>query len=644
MEWGTKYRLSITGCVHFGLAAQVDIQQDGYAGAVTDLIGTGADPFLLTHDTAGDDVYNPINGSYLVMNIIEETDFQFAELYTTNARAWKVVLTVDSVTKFVGYILPDIFQLQYKQVPNVISITASDQLGYLRGIEYTAMTQYAVRTPQQMLELILARTDLDLNLREAINVYENRMDSTSADSPIDQCYIDQENYIENEETGEMKSCYDVLLDLLRKYSAIIRQVNGEWRIWRPSEASASYNRRLWTWNSTTKTFSYTSTASFNPVKSTTSSVGSPLIRVMPNGNLSILQPWKQYTINERYGLRENFVRNNEFDNWISDTIPRYWSISSGVASSVSRSGEKCVISAQTVFSVADLIFQSFDNITENSDQRLRLRLRLSSYVPTGLTMTFRVAVYVRDTTYTTIYRYWDFDTNTWSASASYLELSFTTAPYQTIEVEADSDDLNILGIAVDQLTIAIYQPVCSNVNAKIIVDYAELQLIKVTDEYEDDKSTLVTINDDNNYNSGAIELLTIDVPQAITAHNPKYLYKGGIYLDTDMLTPTQLWSDPDATGSKSLVQLIQEKLGYQYQDTTEMIGCDILTSQIDGDSTIREINNSNKQYMVNRDTWNIKHGVHSVEMTELKSQADFGFLLKEDGDYLLQEDGYKFII
>ena len=615
MAYDTKYQVAWYD--RYNQEVYVYFKKRNYSGDITTLKASDATPPQVRYETNGDLIYWPIKGSYIQVRVIEESFGLLREIYTESAREWKVEMTVAGSTKWKGYVASE-YSSAYEDINHVIEIIATDQLGYLKYIPFQDSPEFTLRSPLQMLQYILGATNLDLNMREGVNLYETRMDMTVADSPLDQCYLDQENYIEDEDTSEMKTCYDVLYDLLLKFTAVIRQVNGEWHIWRPSEAVAgNYTRRLWTWNASTELFTYTSNENHDPeVATTAANVSfSSIVRIANGARLALTKPWKNYTLSQILGLRENFLQNHNFSEWLDDNTPKNWTKGGGITTT--RSQSRCIVKAQAAININDYIIQIRVVPTENADQKLRLKIKFSTFVPAATTLTVRFYVALASS------YHWDFNTNTWDNTApyKYLEITCTTSPTETVEREIFSDDIDI-GIGVPTtLFVKMTQPVCSNVNAYVALEAIECQLIKVSGEYENEETELVTVNDDNLYKSSDIEFLTGDLPDALLAHNPALLLKGGMYLDTGRVNATVNWEDVGLGSSglsdRPLLEWLKQKIGQQYDEPKQFLTARIVSNLIKPDSIIKEVNDGNKLYFIHRATQDLREGIWDCELIEM---------------------------
>jgi hypothetical protein len=634
MSYGTKYQLSYTD--NSSQAVIIDLKKDGYSGAVTALIGAG-EPLVINHDNSSDFLFEPILGTWVSLRIIVKTVFGYGDLFTTDAREWQMIVSIAGATYFTGYIMPFLFNHDYKSEPYVLEIVASDQLGLLRKISYPDFIGGESKMPLEIIHAVLSFTGLSLDMKEGINVYEDSMTTGAAYSPLNQCYIPLESY--EDEEGNPWDCYSVLKDILLRYGAVIRQVKNQWHIWRPSESTATYNRRYWVNRPEGGGyFYYTSTEAHDPTVVTTASGVSraTLVRTLTNGTLSMMEAWRDYTLVQKYNLRKSFLYNSGFMDWIDANNPYYWNKTANAEICRMKKGV-CYFADWPTF--GEYIYQTIDNIEDTSGQVIRFRLKFQSFVPDDESAV--LSVQIRVTHETTIY-YWDFTNNTWIAHPMITNLDVSCAEgVWEHDFELVSDDL--AGIT-GELEIRIYALVnILSSNSWIYVNNCELQILKKvgtgTIEYDEDLTELVPINADNSLEGEEVSVLTDELPDVA---NISHIWGAGIFRDSALLTKTTHWHDSGSTEELTLIELLKSLIAKQYGASAEMISVNIMTKLLSGDDTIQLAQHSNKKYFPRRIEWSQKAGIMKYEMIEIICVT--GFLLQETGDYILQETGDKIII
>jgi len=614
----TLYNLTWTSL--FEESCEVRIKQEGYGGAAT-RIKCSSSPIEIKCDTPSDYLLDPINGTSLTIRLIAETTFQFAELFVSDSRKFWVEYLVDSSVKFKGYILPQLHQHAYSSAPYEVKVVAADQLGLLRSItwdkNYDTTSTYGYHTPTflEALEWIFEKTDLDLSMREGINVYEQDHDSAASDSPLDQTYFHGIAY-------EGKTYYDVLADILRKFSAVLRQRNGVWFIFRPIEATAAFTTRLWSWSAVNTAFTYSSNTSTNLIVLTTAASASraDLVRV-GSGMFSARHAWRKYSLTSVYGVVENRILNGLFTDWTGD-VPDRWSISPGI--STDKAGNKLRVYGTSPRDQIRTVSQVITTMVEYWE----VRFKYNVYVPSGEEM--QVNFFMGASTFQKT-----FDN---SAGDNYEE---------SVEFTAIVDSKVLPGppIAYTILSVYIERPFCGG--GYIDIDEITAAPMKegssATDrvKFVEPEPEVVEINPNNLFDHGNIELITGDWGASFEGFRDTY--RGALFKGFDLqfsylpLDATKLWTSPELS-NMSLVDLLKNVISTLFSDPQEMITVSIYTQNLDPCTVIQEINNSNKLYLIKQATWYPKLGKWNVEAYNIGTGVAPALLAETEVE-LLAEDG-----
>ena len=629
MSYGTKYRLTYTD--YFDQASELLIQKNGYSGAVTDIKLTG-NPITITYDTPSDFKLDPINGSSMTMRLVAETDFQFEDLYTSSNREYQIIFNLAGSVHWKGFIQPEQYQGQYAVAPYVISFLAVDQLGFLKTLVWD---RTSVELEITTLGAILAKTNLDINLYEALNIYEEHYDDATSDSPLAQTYINTKVFAD-------KTYYDALCAILLKYAAIIKQDRGKWFIYRPEDTTASYQRRLWTYSA--GVFTYNSTAVYNPIVSTTSAkvAKATLVRIANNSTRRTDPAWQKYQLKQNYGMENGIVRNSDFTLWTKDGLrPTYWSL---IDTTVSRVGDKMSLAVGNSFDGSKYVSQSF-SIQGSYEQKFRIKFSYDVFCPADKTCAFQFALKLLSGGGYTYY--FNFDTLSWDqASVKYSKTHGSTSSVSTTEnVEIIGSALGVLFDPDNTITVLIYRANSNSTNSYIYVNEMDFEFVNyigsvAITEPEAEVIDPIIINPANNFDGGEHELLLSDVP-AIA--NTRSIYKGGLWLDSTQLSPTGKWTSPQ--GTNSLAELLKFSISNLYLNPSEILSVIMYSKLLFSSSVIQEINNSNKLYLIKRATWEALSGKWNLEAYKI-GQADVPVeaILAEDGTDLLNEDGTQLII
>jgi hypothetical protein len=241
ITYGVKYRQEYND--YFGRATRVDISEKNYSGGVTDAI-SASEPIGLSLRGENGDLFDSVIGSEMVQNLISSTNFQYLGLYTGDERKYQVIyyknLGSGLTELWRGFIKPILYQEKYDRDTNYqISVHSTDQLATLKDIDFlydSGAKIIGTFSLMQIIALILLKTDLNLPIRSAINIYESAMVSTATDDPLTQTYIDALTY-------DGMNCMDVLSNILGAFGAGVRQYGGYWLIRRKAEESAAFYYR-----------------------------------------------------------------------------------------------------------------------------------------------------------------------------------------------------------------------------------------------------------------------------------------------------------------------------------------------------------------------------------------------------------------
>lgn len=627
MSYGTVYKIGWID--YFDQVHEVLIQQRDTAESITEVPAAG-NPFSITYETPSDNINEPINGSFATIRLVTQTDFQFIDLYTSDNRKYQVIHTVDAVTNWKGFILPDQYQEQYKGPPYVNEFIAADQLGYLRTLAWDQETE--IVSYLDLLDIILGATGLEIDLYEALNVYENDHNSTTADSPLDQTYLNANVY-------EGHTYYEALFDILQNFTAIIKQDRGKWFIYRPTKAIASFQRRLWTWSAG---YSYDSTALYDPIVSTTSATPetakADLVRISAQATMFINQAWRNYTINQSLRKKLTVVRNGFFTAWTSGS-PDYW-IKTGGAAPI-QSGNSARFNAITSFS--SLIHMSQSVIPFESD-RLEVSVNWEIYIRPGATMDVYFALQQSYIAGGTVNSY-DFNNDTWTIAGKRYKRTYDNSTGSSAVIQGDSIKIvtNRTGlVSIDSMLLSIFHPVSANTNCYVKFNNYNIRIMEdltatSTQEHESDRTFPVTIDPRNNFSPSDIDVLCSDVPIGSSAYrDAENIYLGALFSDNLKQDQTKSWTDDLEIGT--LIELMQSSISELYLSPQQVLSVTIYSKLLFSSSIIQEVNNSNRLFMIKRATWDCKFGRWTVEAWEIGQDAGAALKAEDDQD-LLAEDG-----
>ena len=348
MSWATEYRGEFYD--DRGLIWRVDIELDGYEGAINEMTMTG-DPLRIEWLAPGDDLlFSPVKGSVATIGVWSTSHFQYTSLYSAENLKRRVsiyyvpvtgsTLTVDSTEVTVdstaytaddmyasaeglavlywrGYLTAD-YSEPYDDTPYRVTLTAADGLGLLKDMiyKYTTAerddTYYTGRRYESQVVLdILGKLGFT-EFKEFCNIYEDNISDGVGDSPFDQILIDMDVFKD-------MYCYEVLEEVLKKYNAIIRQINGQFYIFRPAEfdAATCYGRYFTAYDTKTA-------ITCTPEQLIHRTTNASDIKDFNGGVLMLQPPLNKVTVRQDYGHRESWLKNYKMsvDTWDRDASPQ----------------------------------------------------------------------------------------------------------------------------------------------------------------------------------------------------------------------------------------------------------------------------------------------------------------------------------
>jgi len=229
MAWFTKYTITFKDLEE--ITNTIYLQYDGWGGGITALT-PGKTPAILRYNTS--DRFNTIVSSSLDFQVVYESAID--GLFTEADRTVRVYYERGTTTYWYGYLVPYQYYRLLSGRPHYATFTATDQLQLLRDIPFedgSGDPYFYLSTDLAVLSNVLAKSGLALPTKDGINIYDDDMDKTDADSPLDQVYSYPEMYW-NADTDERGDCATVLHDILKKYGARVFQDNQLWYLQRPN--------------------------------------------------------------------------------------------------------------------------------------------------------------------------------------------------------------------------------------------------------------------------------------------------------------------------------------------------------------------------------------------------------------------------
>lgn len=246
-------------CDSYGHVCRISIDDINFTGDAIELEGQ-EDPFLITYETNSDFLYDPIRPSSAEVNLTLGTDngVEMNDMWTTDERRFKVIHIIDENIDWVGWMIPNGFEHEFRGGAYYVTITASDVLSTLEKIPfvYDDGNTYGRQDltynngdefPFSLIATeILRKLDFDINTWIADDVWEvsmnvaaNYHNNDRTADPWSNSYVNVRTYINDsnkknipywQNADEAWNCKDVMENILRLHGCILFQESGTWRI------------------------------------------------------------------------------------------------------------------------------------------------------------------------------------------------------------------------------------------------------------------------------------------------------------------------------------------------------------------------------------------------------------------------------
>lgn len=318
-EYGERYRFEfLGGPTTDTYNVKIKIYEKAYEGEVEEVEGA-ADAASLEWENAGK-LFQPFRGSRLRATLKTSVSRKYAHLFEGDEREYYATLDIDDVTKWTGWIHPDIYSEPYNNPPYLSSINFSDGLAGLKQIDMpdiNANGYTGTVSEKDAIIHILKQVALGLEVNFAVNLREDGMDELSA--PIEQSKVNMEAFLTytNGETAPM-DCYTALEKMLRSWNAVIFQQENKWWIVREPELFTSVEYKRFDKNGTA-----IGTASIADNHLTFAETGLKLHRA----TLETVPAFRNVAVSQEYGEllapNGNFIKNGTCEQWVPVIVDGY---------------------------------------------------------------------------------------------------------------------------------------------------------------------------------------------------------------------------------------------------------------------------------------------------------------------------------
>ena len=343
-NYGTIYRVGYKDIN--GNSARFNIKKRGYAGSITDVAYSGSVPVrYVQQEVESFNVFSCLRPSYMEVSLLEENEGDWDEFLTASSRQYKGEWQKDTgsgyVTLWKGNFEPQNYSSSYDYIDEV-KLTFIDGLASLKNKRYKQTNlgfNYFI-TDRKIIKIVaecLRETKNAAKIRCAINLYETNHNTAATDDPLDQTYIDQELFYDDDRKG--RPLYEVLEYCLKTFAVKLFYWGGYWYIVRIEENIDDFDYRQYTIFG-----DYDANGTISPRVQVVGSTNASARAVMPNSSTSeeVLRPAKNIVINNTFDKRESILENYSFE-YKNLTRPLFWNlvdVGGGITGGVIKQGKE----------------------------------------------------------------------------------------------------------------------------------------------------------------------------------------------------------------------------------------------------------------------------------------------------------------
>lgn len=203
----------------------------------------GTDPLILGYNNSGERLDNPIMGRYARMTF-QNTTNEFLSLFSGGYdNRFYVTISNGHTTVFEGFTVMEDNSEPYVPPGALVTLTATDNLGLLKGKELTKIDGTKFRNENKIIDYVVAclrNTNLSLQVNVINNLYEDSHQTRDEEDSACAWYQTYLNALTFEkDINEAEDCYTVLEKILFSWGMRISQYKSKWWIVRMDEMKNS---------------------------------------------------------------------------------------------------------------------------------------------------------------------------------------------------------------------------------------------------------------------------------------------------------------------------------------------------------------------------------------------------------------------
>ncbi|MEJ5962823.1 hypothetical protein [Pedobacter immunditicola] len=325
MAYGIKYKCAFSSIK--GLKYQVYILKKDYDSAIIEIENMGATPVEINYTSNSENKFEIIRGSECILNIYSDFDGQFSEIMVADAKEYQVQVWLNDTLHWQGYVIQDNYSEPFQSAPYLISLRATDGLGDLKFLDFTAENGSPYLTDMTFAEAILnclGKLKNGSQLITSNDVLEARIDRNDLkNEAFNNLTVNPFIFLEDD-LNTLK-CDEVLKMILELFQCYIYYKKGKYHIERVNyKLNDVITRRTYSINFDGIQDSTNPTVNNENIRSEISKT-SGLSFINADHNITYVPAYNKVQIENNVTDPNNLLHNNYFRNWdSSNTSPLSW--------------------------------------------------------------------------------------------------------------------------------------------------------------------------------------------------------------------------------------------------------------------------------------------------------------------------------
>ena len=190
---------------------RVEIHERNYLGNAEEVLLT-ANPLMVTWEKQGDDFYETVKASEANCSIFCTEQFKFTNLFTSQARKFRMDIFRNTVLYWRGYVVPDTYSEAFSAPPYHVDVKAVDGFSNLDNVPFLDDGEKQYTGRKSLLELItlcVNSLELDLTLSDWFDLYPEGGDEGV--SALSQIYLNMSDLYLAYPDATMRDIIDICL-------------------------------------------------------------------------------------------------------------------------------------------------------------------------------------------------------------------------------------------------------------------------------------------------------------------------------------------------------------------------------------------------------------------------------------------------